>query len=165
MSLQNEFGESPNGKKVRYAVPGAGWISQEDFIPRIEHTGNSVITALVTGDQAKAKALTKQYQIPNRYDYDEYEKVLRSGNIDAVYLAVPNSMHRDHAVAALNAGILDHRDPEPDGEEGLADILILLAIEEALERGIPKPIISRIERRVRPGRDQIIRLPALKRKN
>jgi predicted dehydrogenase len=104
MSVQNESRE-PNGRKVRYAVVRAGWISQEDFMPRVEHTGNSVITALVTGDQMKAKALAKRYAIPRLYDYDEYQKMLDSGGVDAVYLAVPNSMHRDYAVAALNAGI------------------------------------------------------------
>jgi len=63
MSLPNEPRERPNGRKVHYAVVGAGWISQEDFMPAVEHTGNSVITALVTGDPAKAKALSKNNSI------------------------------------------------------------------------------------------------------
>jgi predicted dehydrogenase len=54
--------------------------------------------------------------------------------------------------------ILENRDPEPDGEEGLADVRVLLAIEEALETGVPKPITARVEREVRPSRDQVIRL-------
>jgi glucose-fructose oxidoreductase len=58
--------------------------------------------------------------------------------------------------------ILDGRDPEPDGEEGLADIRVLRAIEEALEAGMPKPVIPRSERQSRPCREQIIRLPAVK---
>jgi predicted dehydrogenase len=57
--------------------------------------------------------------------------------------------------------ILDDREPEPNGEEGLADVRVLLAIEEALETGVPKPITARLERKVRPGREQIIRLPAV----
>ncbi|MBV8214227.1 MAG: Gfo/Idh/MocA family oxidoreductase [Verrucomicrobia bacterium] len=105
MSLQNESRENPDERKVRYAVVGAGWISQEDFMPGVEHTGNSVITALVTGDQTKAKALAKRHGIRQVYNYDGYGKMLESGVVDAVYLAVPNSKHRDYAVAALNAGI------------------------------------------------------------
>jgi predicted dehydrogenase len=58
MSLQNESRERPNGRKVRYAAVGASRISQEDFMPGVEHTGNSEITALVTGDSAKAKTLS-----------------------------------------------------------------------------------------------------------
>jgi hypothetical protein len=102
MSLPNEPREHSDGRKVRYAVVGAGWISQGDFMLGVEHTGNSVITALVTGDPAKAKALSKKYGIPHLYDYDGYEEMLHSGDVDAVYLAFPNSMHRDYAVAALN---------------------------------------------------------------
>jgi hypothetical protein len=49
MSLPNESRERPDGPKVRYAVVGAGWISQEDFMPGAARTANSVITTLVTG--------------------------------------------------------------------------------------------------------------------
>jgi predicted dehydrogenase len=86
MSLQDESRDRPDGQKVRYAVVGAGWISQEDFMPAVDHTGNSVMTALVTGDVAKAKALSKKYGIPHLYDYDAYEEMLQSGDIDAIYL-------------------------------------------------------------------------------
>ena len=85
MSLQNDSREHPDERKVRYAVVGAGWISQEDFMPGVEHTGNSEMSALVTGDRTKAKALAKRYAIPRLYDYDDYEKMLESGEVDAVY--------------------------------------------------------------------------------
>ncbi len=42
------------GGKIRYAVVGAGWISQAAFMPGVEQTGNSVMTPIVAGDQAKA---------------------------------------------------------------------------------------------------------------
>ena len=54
MSLLHPFRDRADGRKVRYAVYGAGWIAQEDFMPGVEHTGNSVMTAIVTGDQEKA---------------------------------------------------------------------------------------------------------------
>jgi predicted dehydrogenase len=101
MSVRNESQYRPDERKVRYAVVGAGWISQENFMPGVAHTGNSVMTALVTGDRAKAKMLAKRCGIARLYDYDDYEKMLESGDVDAVYLAVPNSMHRNYAVAAL----------------------------------------------------------------
>jgi hypothetical protein len=47
MGLQNESREHLDQRKVRYAVVGAGWISQEDFMAGVEHTGNSIMTALV----------------------------------------------------------------------------------------------------------------------
>jgi len=44
-------------RKVRYAMVGLGDIAQEDLMPGVKHTGNSEITALVTSDPTKAKAL------------------------------------------------------------------------------------------------------------
>ena len=105
MSLFHPFRERSDGRKVRYAVVGAGWIAQEDFMPGVEHTGNSVMTALVTGDPEKAKELAKKYGIEHVTGYDGYDVLLRSGNIDAVYLALPNSKHRESVVKALEAGI------------------------------------------------------------
>ena len=57
MSLLHPFRDRADGRKVRYAVVGAGWISQEDFMPGVEHTGNSILAALVTGVGETAGAL------------------------------------------------------------------------------------------------------------
>lgn len=93
------------GGPVRYAVVGAGWIAQEAFLPAIRHTGNSTVAALVTGDPEKAAVLKKKYGIDLSYGYEEYDRLLTSGAIDAVYLALPNTMHREFAIRALRAGI------------------------------------------------------------
>ena len=105
MSLLHPIKERPDGRKVRYAVVGAGWIAQEDFMPGVEHTGNSVMTALVTGDAEKAKEIAKKYDIEHVYDYDGFDKMLAAGVIDAIYLATPNSKHTPFVVKALEAGI------------------------------------------------------------
>lgn len=93
------------GSKVRYAVVGAGWISQAAFMPGVAHTGNSVMTALVTGDPRKADALGRRYGITDCYHYDAYRAMLDSANVDAIYLALPNWQHRQFAVPALEAGL------------------------------------------------------------
>jgi hypothetical protein len=70
-------------RKVKYAVTGAGWISQAEFMPGVEHTGNSELCALVTGSEEKAAKLGDRYSIPRTYTYDEYDAMLFSGEIDA----------------------------------------------------------------------------------
>jgi predicted dehydrogenase len=95
---------SKTHEKIRYAVVGAGWIAQQWFMPAVAHTGNSLMTALVTGDPKKGEVLGKRYGI-KAYGYDAYETLLKSRAIDAIYLALPNSMHREYAVKALQAGI------------------------------------------------------------
>lgn len=95
----------PEGSKVRYAVVGAGWISQAAFMPGVAHTGNSEMTAVVTGDVTKAEALGKRYGIERAYHYDAFRAALDSHSFDAIYLALPNDQHLQFAVPALEAGV------------------------------------------------------------
>jgi predicted dehydrogenase len=92
-------------KKVRYAVVGTGWISQIAFMPGLAQTGNSEMTAIVSGNPANAGKLAQFYGIEHIYSYDRYDEMLASGLVDAVYIALPNSMHADYAIRAARAGI------------------------------------------------------------
>jgi len=93
------------GRKVRYAVVGIGWISQTAFLPGVEHTKNSEAVAFVSGHEDKAAKVGEKYGIHALYSYEEYDGLLNSGTIDAVYLATPNFDHVDLAVRTLDAGI------------------------------------------------------------
>lgn len=89
---------------IRYAVIGAGWISQEAFLPGVAQSGNSTIAAIVTGDLAKGARLAAFHNIPQVVSYDDYDALLASDAIDAVYIALPNAMHADYAIRAARAG-------------------------------------------------------------
>jgi predicted dehydrogenase len=104
MSIASALGLSSD-KKVRYAVVGAGDITQQAMMPGIKHTGNSELTAIVTGDPEKAKELAKQYGVEHTYSYEQFDDLLKSGLIDAVYLGTPNWRHAEFAIPALQAGI------------------------------------------------------------
>lgn len=92
------------GKKVRYAVVAGGQISQQGFIPGIGQTNNSTFAALVTGDPVKVEKLASYYKV-KAWRYEEYDELLKSGEIDAVYIATPNFLHLQFAKPALEAGI------------------------------------------------------------
>lgn len=92
-------------RKVRYAVVGIGWISQTAFLPGVEHTENSEVVAFVSGHEDKAAKVGEKYGVKDLYSYEEYDKLLSSGTVDAVYLATPNWDHVDLAVRTLDAGI------------------------------------------------------------
>lgn len=96
---------SQKAGRIRYGIVGAGWISQAAFMPGVAGTGNSTMTAIVTGDPEKARALAARYGIAHTFGYDEYDSFLDAGLVDAIYLALPNTMHRDFAVPALERGI------------------------------------------------------------
>lgn len=105
--VQSENGSKKNdgARKIQYAVVGLGYISQVAILPAFEHAlENSQLVALVSGDPGKLKALAKKYKVPRTYTYEQYTDCLMSG-IDAVYIALPNSMHREYAEAAARAGV------------------------------------------------------------
>jgi predicted dehydrogenase len=93
-------------EKVRYAVVGLGWIAQESVLPGFKNaTRNSELAALVTDDPEKALKLGKEYSVANTVSYDGYDELLRSGSIDAVYIALPNNLHADFTIRAARAGV------------------------------------------------------------
>jgi predicted dehydrogenase len=92
-------------RKIRYAIVGLGDIAQEDLMPGVKHTGNSVITALVTSDADKAKELGEKYNVDALFSYEEFPAALASETFDAIYLATPNWRHAEFIIPALKAGI------------------------------------------------------------
>lgn len=92
-------------KDVRYAVVGLGWFAQEGVLPAFATAKRSSLAAIVSDDPEKLAVLAKRYDVPNAVDYDGYDALLSSGEIDAVYLVVPNAQHLDFAVRTLNAKI------------------------------------------------------------
>jgi glucose-fructose oxidoreductase len=92
-------------QKIRYAVVGQGWFAQTAVLPAFANAeDNSTLAALVSGDPAKRAELSKQYEVP-AYDYDDYDSLLSKGDIDAVFIVLPNSMHHDFTVRAARAGV------------------------------------------------------------
>ncbi len=101
----NRFNRSSR-RKIRYAVVGLGHIAQNAILPAFEHAReNSELTALVSDDPAKLRELAKVYGVENCFSYRDYELCLRSGEIDAVYIALPNNLHADYCIRAAQAGI------------------------------------------------------------
>jgi glucose-fructose oxidoreductase len=89
---------------VRYAVVGLGWIAQDAILPAFRGArGNSELHALVSDDPVKLRTLGRQYGVERRFGYDDYERCLE--DVDAVFIALPNTLHRDFAVRAARKGV------------------------------------------------------------
>lgn len=92
--------------KIRYAVVGLGYISQVAMLPAFRHARrNSVLAALVSGHPTKRRELSRRYGVKIDVDYDGFDKLARSGDIDAVYIGLPNTLHRDFTLRAARAGL------------------------------------------------------------
>ena len=91
---------------IRYAVVGCGHIAQAAVLPAFANARrNSRLAAIVSGDPVKRAELARSYAIDKAYAYEQYDALLRSGAIDAVYIALPNSMHAEYAERAARAGV------------------------------------------------------------
>ena len=90
---------------VRYAVVGMGHIAQVAVLPAFKHAQrNSRLVAIVSDDRTKRSELSKKYRV-GAYTYDQYEACLEEAEVDAVYIALPNSMHEEYTVRAAKAGV------------------------------------------------------------
>jgi glucose-fructose oxidoreductase len=95
-----------DGGKIRYAVVGLGHISQVAVLPAFKHAKeNSELTALVSDDPEKLDKLARKYKVDALYSYEQYDDLLHSGKVDAVYIALPNHLHREYTVRAAEAGV------------------------------------------------------------
>jgi len=94
-------------RKIRYAAVGLGHITQTAFLPAFKNTRNSELTALVTGDVKKATEVAKENRLSQdaTFSYDQYDACLQSGEVDAVYIGLPNHLHCDYTVRAAKAGV------------------------------------------------------------
>jgi predicted dehydrogenase len=91
--------------KIGYAVVGLGYIAQAAVMPAFAHAKrNSRLVALVSDDPGKRAALSRRYRVPHAYDYAGYAECLENPDVQAVYIALPNHLHREYAIAAARAG-------------------------------------------------------------
>jgi len=105
LRAQGPTGQNGTGK-VGYCIVGLGRISMGEFMPGVLQSPNSHITALVSGHRDKALRVAAQYGVPTSsiYSYEEYDKIRDNPAIDAVYIALPNSMHAEYTIRAAKAG-------------------------------------------------------------
>ena len=91
---------------VRYAVVGLGHIAQTAVLPAFAHARrSSALCALISDDPAKLRKLGARYRVDHLAPYARYEDALRESRADAVYIALPNTMHREYTERAARMGV------------------------------------------------------------
>jgi predicted dehydrogenase len=92
-------------RKIGYAVIGLGRIAG-NFMRGVQLTSNSSITALVSGHRDKADRIAAQYNVPSNsiYSYENFDEIVHNPAVNAVYVALPNSMHAEYTIRAAKAG-------------------------------------------------------------
>jgi predicted dehydrogenase len=93
-------------RKAGWAVMGLGVLAAEEILPAFGQAQRSRPVALVSGHADKARKLAEAYGIDETavYGYEDGAALARNDAIDIVYVVLPNSLHAEHTVKALEAG-------------------------------------------------------------
>ena len=102
-SRRIEESRKSSKRKIRYAVVGLGHIAQVAVLPGFATAKNSELVSVISGDEIKREKLRKKFRLEGVYSYQQYERALV--NVDAVYIALPNHLHREYSVRAAEAGV------------------------------------------------------------
>ncbi len=96
---------APAAKPVGYAAIGLGTIS-DIFSRGCQKSSSAKITALVTGHPDKGKQWAARLGVPETsiYSYENFDRIRDNKEVDAVYVGLPNSMHREYTLRAAAAG-------------------------------------------------------------
>ena len=81
---------------------GAAWIAGVALLPAIDGSRNGRLVALASRSDERAREILAPY--PRAQAVDSYEAVLELSEVDAVYVPLVNSLHREWTVRALARG-------------------------------------------------------------
>lgn len=93
-------------KKIGWAIVGLGQLAIEEILPAFGLCDQANLAAFVSGHPDKAKFLAEIYGLPHEkvYGYDDFDRIAKDDTIDVVYIVLPNSMHAEYTIKALQAG-------------------------------------------------------------
>ncbi len=91
-----------DNQKLRWGVLSTSNIGRRAVLPAIQRSSNGELVAVASRDADRARAFADELGIPRAYA--SYEQLLADPEIEAVYIPLPNSMHREWTIKAAQAG-------------------------------------------------------------
>ncbi|MGE5611832.1 MAG: Gfo/Idh/MocA family protein, partial [Bacillota bacterium] len=86
---------------LRWGILGTGNIAQQ-FATGVRSSRRGALAVVGSRSQQSAQTFAQTHGIPTAFS--SYEQVLASPDIDAVYIALPNTLHKEWTLKALQAG-------------------------------------------------------------
>ncbi len=88
-------------RAVKWAIMSTANINRK-VIPAAHASSKIELVAVASRDQARAAQYAKTWEIPRAYS--SYDALLADPEVEAVYISLPNSLHCEWAIKALEAG-------------------------------------------------------------
>ncbi|MDB5801488.1 MAG: oxidoreductase [Rhodocyclales bacterium] len=87
---------------VRWGILGYARIARLNAIPGMLRAGNAELAAIASRDPNKLAECAEKFSLARLHL--KYEDLLADPDVDAVYIPLPNSLHKPWTIAALRAG-------------------------------------------------------------
>lgn len=85
-------------RKVRWGILGYAGIARNHVIPAMMKAGNAEVVAIASRSREKLKEAVERFGF--RKVYESYDRLLEDPEIDAVYIPLPNALHKEWAIKA-----------------------------------------------------------------
>src|SRR5687768_5406494 len=90
------------GDKIRWGVLSTALIGTKKVIPGMQRSQRGTVDAIASRDTERARRTAAELGIAKAYG--SYEELLADPEIDAIYNPLPNNLHVDWTIAAVQAG-------------------------------------------------------------
>jgi predicted dehydrogenase len=103
LSASNESADtsSPIPKPIRWGILGGGSVARL-FAGDLHHVPGADLAAVASQSPSKLREIASLY--PRARTYESYSGLVHDPDVDIVYIATTNQLHKDHALLCLEAG-------------------------------------------------------------
>jgi D-xylose 1-dehydrogenase (NADP+, D-xylono-1,5-lactone-forming) len=127
-------------ERLRFGILGAADIARRALIPAIAGAGNAELAALASRDLERGRGLFGGRVVSS------YESLLADPEVDAVYIPLPNGLHKDWTIRALAAG--KHVLCEKPLATNQSDAMAMAAAAHAADRLLMEAVMYRFHPRI-----------------
>jgi predicted dehydrogenase len=86
---------------IRWGILGTGWMANE-FALGLKHLSDAELVAVGSRTRESAQRFAEQHAVPRRHA--SYQALTSDPDVDVIYVATPNPLHKEHAVLCLESG-------------------------------------------------------------
>ena len=89
-------------KQINWGIIGLGKVALQ-FAEAFKYSKNAKIVAIASYDKDKIKKFKNQFNLEEKYCFEEYEKILSCDDVDVIYISLPNSLHYKWIVKSIKS--------------------------------------------------------------
>ncbi|WP_338044386.1 Gfo/Idh/MocA family oxidoreductase [Paenibacillus pinistramenti] len=88
--------------KLKWGIMGTASVARDSVIPAVRESETGIVAAVASRNLDKSRRLAEQSGAEKAYG--SYNELLQDPEVDAVYIPLPNHLHAEWSIAAMQAG-------------------------------------------------------------